>query len=63
MGAEHHPYDIVSMGTLVTCLAATVMLTPGPHAIRFVIENARPKDENGNHGYWRVSGVVMGVED
>lgn len=38
-------------------------LTPGPHAIRFVIENVRPKDEQGNHGYWRVSAAILGVDD
>lgn len=44
-------------------LDLTDHLTPGSHTIRFVIENVRPKDEKGNQGYWRVSAVVLGVDD
>jgi hypothetical protein len=44
-------------------LDLTDHLTPGPHAIRFTIENVRPKNEKGDHGYWRVSGAVLGVDD
>lgn len=44
-------------------LDLTDHLTPGPHTIRFAIENVRPKNEKGDHGYWRVSGVIMGVDD
>jgi hypothetical protein len=35
-------------------------LTSGKHTIRFVIENIRPKDENGNYGYWRISSLLLG---
>ena len=44
-------------------LDLTDHLTPGSHTIRFVIENVRPKNEKGDHGYWRVSGAVVGVND
>ena len=35
-------------------------LTEGSHKIRFVIENMRPKNEEGHFGYWRVSGHLVG---
>jgi hypothetical protein len=35
-------------------------LTPGQHEIRFVVENIRPKDENDNYGYWRISSYLLG---
>lgn len=35
-------------------------LTPGPHTIRFVIEEMRPADEQANFGYWRVSASAIG---
>lgn len=35
-------------------------LTPGRHTIRFVIEDMRPKDAEGNFGYWWVSAHVVG---
>ncbi len=38
----------------------TDYLTPGKHKILFMIENMRPKDENGNFGYWRVSSHLLG---
>ena len=44
-------------------LDLTDHLTPGTHTIRFVIENVRPKNEKGDHGYWRVSAAIMGVTD
>lgn len=44
-------------------LDLTDHLTPGVHSIRFTIENVRPKNEKGDHGYWRVSGAVMGVDE
>ncbi len=44
-------------------LDLTDHLTPGTHSIRFVIENVRPKNEKGDHGYWRVSGALLGVDD
>jgi len=43
-------------------LDLTDHLTPGPHTIRFAIENVRPKDEAGHYGYWRVSAYVIGVD-
>lgn len=44
-------------------LDLTDHLKPGQHSIRFVIENVRPKNEKGDHGYWRVSGALIGVDD
>lgn len=41
-------------------LDLTDHLTPGKHTLRFVIENIRPKDANGNYGYWRVSAQLLG---
>jgi hypothetical protein len=35
-------------------------LTPGPHRLRFEIEDIRPRDENGAHGYWRLSAYLVG---
>jgi hypothetical protein len=35
-------------------------LTPGEHVLGFAIENIRPKDEDGNFGYWRLSGTLLG---
>lgn len=35
-------------------------LTPGKHRIRFVVEGMRPKDGNGNFGYWRLSACAIG---
>lgn len=43
-------------------LDLTDHLPPGPHTIRFAIENVRPKDEAGHYGYWRVSAYVIGVD-
>ena len=43
-------------------LDLTDHLTPGRHTIRFVIENMRPVDEDGNYGYWRVSSHLVGWE-
>lgn len=44
-------------------LDLTDHLTPGTHSIRFAIENVRPKNDKGDHGYWRVSAAIMGVDD
>lgn len=44
-------------------LDLTDHLTPGAHTIRFAIENVRPRNDKGDHGYWRVSAVIMGVDD
>lgn len=41
-------------------LDLTDHLTPGRHTLRFVVENIRPKDANGNYGYWRVSAQLLG---
>ncbi len=38
-------------------------LTAGDHVIEFAIEDIRPKDKDGNHGYWRVSALLLGWED
>lgn len=35
-------------------------LVAGRHTVRFVIEDMRPRDEDGNHGYWRVSAALVG---
>jgi hypothetical protein len=35
-------------------------LTPGRHAVRFEVEDMRPKDEKGNFGYWRISAHLVG---
>jgi len=35
-------------------------LTAGEHTVRFVIEDMRPRDEDGHYGYWRVSAAVVG---
>lgn len=42
-------------------LDLTDHLTPGRHSIHFMIENVRPKDENGQYGYWRVSAQLLGI--
>jgi hypothetical protein len=35
-------------------------LAPGQHTFSFNIEDVRPKDDEGHHGYWRVSGYLVG---
>jgi len=35
-------------------------LRPGKHTVRFVVEGMRPKDKDGNYGYWRLSACVVG---
>ena len=35
-------------------------LFPGEHDVKLVIENVRPKDEEGYLGYWRVSAYLLG---
>ncbi|HEU4723899.1 MAG TPA: peptide-N-glycosidase F-related protein [Candidatus Eisenbacteria bacterium] len=35
-------------------------LTPGPHTVRFAVEGMRPKDKEGNYGYWRLSACLVG---
>jgi hypothetical protein len=41
-------------------LDLTDHLTPGRHALRFVVEDVRPKDEKGHYGYWRLSAYLTG---
>jgi hypothetical protein len=38
-------------------------LTPGEHTVTIAIENIRPADTAGHHGYWRVSAQLLGVTD
>jgi hypothetical protein len=35
-------------------------LTPGKHTVRFVIEDVRPENDNGDFGYWRISSYLTG---
>lgn len=35
-------------------------LRPGGHAMTFNVEDVRPRDENDHHGYWRISGYLVG---
>ena len=35
-------------------------LTPGAHEVSFFVEGIRPANEEGQHGYWRVSGALSG---
>ncbi len=35
-------------------------LTTGTHTIRFVVENMRPKNAEGDYGYWRLSAMLVG---
>lgn len=37
-------------------------LKPGTHTIRFSVEGMRPKDKDGNYGYWRLSACLVGWE-
>jgi hypothetical protein len=41
-------------------LDLTDHLTVGKHSVRFVIENIRPKDNQGNYGVWKVSAQLLG---
>ncbi len=38
-------------------------LPPGRHLMEFAVEDVRPRDENGHHGYWRVSAYLVGWEE
>ncbi len=38
-------------------------LDAGEHVIEFAIEDIRPADEAGNHGYWRVSALLLGWKE
>ncbi len=35
-------------------------LKAGNHTVRFMIENVRPENEKGDHGYWRISSQLAG---
>jgi hypothetical protein len=35
-------------------------LAPGKHTVRFAVEGMRPKDKDGNYGYWRLSACLVG---
>ena len=35
-------------------------LKPGHHTVRFVVEDMRPRDPQGNFGYWRISSCLVG---
>ena len=41
-------------------LDLTDHLTPGQHSIKFMVEDVRPKDDDGNYGYWRMSAYLVG---
>jgi hypothetical protein len=41
----------------------TGLLAPGEHTIGVTVENVRPRDEDGNHGYWRISAYLLGWEN
>ncbi len=43
-------------------LDLTDHLTPGKHRVRFNVEHVRPKDDKGNHGYWRMSSYLVGTK-
>jgi hypothetical protein len=52
-------------GDIVTpeVLDLTDHLVPGTHDVGICIESIRPKDEDGNFGYWRVSAYLVGATD
>ncbi len=35
-------------------------LTPGRHVLRFLVEDIRPRNDEGHYGYWRISAHVVG---
>jgi Peptide-N-glycosidase F, C terminal len=35
-------------------------LKPGRHKVKYIIEDVRPENEKGDHGYWRISSFVVG---
>lgn len=39
---------------------ATAWLPPGEHEITWIVEDIRPRDADGNHGYWRISATASG---
>lgn len=38
----------------------TAWLTPGTHTVSWRVEDIRPADAEGHHGYWRVSAMLAG---
>jgi hypothetical protein len=50
------PGDIVAPLTL----DLTDHLAESDHTLRFVIEDVRPENEEGHHGYWRISARLIG---
>lgn len=38
----------------------TPWLAPGEHAVSWTVEDIRPRDADGQHGYWRVSAMLAG---
>ncbi len=46
--------------TLPKIFDATEWLPPGEHTVTWRVEDIRPRDEAGNHGYWRVSAAASG---
>jgi hypothetical protein len=49
-----------SQAVLPVELDLTDHLMPGTHTIRFAVEGMRPKDRDGNYGYWRLSACLVG---
>ena len=45
---------------LPTLFDAGTWLSPGEHTVTWLVENIRPKDNEGYHGYWRISASVSG---
>jgi len=41
-------------------LDLSAWLTPGPHDLVWRVEDIRPRDAEGNHGYWRISAGLSG---
>ncbi|MBZ0266491.1 hypothetical protein K8I28_17670 [bacterium] len=52
-------------GTVVKSIEIdlTDHLTTGTHKVRFIVENMRPEDEDGNYGFWRISANLVGWEE
>ena len=46
--------------TRPTYIDLSDVLTPGEHAVTWRVEDIRPKNDEGNFGYWRVSAAVSG---
>ncbi|MCB1181897.1 hypothetical protein KDM41_00535 [bacterium] len=46
--------------TRPTFIDLSDVLTPGEHTVTWRVEDIRPADAEGNHGYWRVSAAASG---